>query len=65
MGIRDRDDVVNVFIYANMEDKIRRIKRMYHLGDRQRAAKMIRKTEKIRRNYYQYYTCLLYTSRCV
>ena len=51
-----QDDVVNVFIYANMEDKIRRIKRMYHLGDRQKAAKMIRKTEKIRRNYYQYYT---------
>ena len=51
-----QDDVVNVFIYANMEDKIRRIKRMYHLGDRQKAAKLIRKTEKIRRNYYQYYT---------
>ena len=30
--------------------------RLYHLGDRQKAAKMIRKTEKIRRNYYQYYT---------
>ena len=45
-----QDDVVNVFIYANMEDKIRRIKRLYHLGDRQKAAKLIRKTEKIRRN---------------
>ena len=51
-----QDNVVNIFIYANMEDKIRRIKRLYHLGDRQKAAKMIRRTEKIRRNYYQYYT---------
>ena len=51
-----QDNVVNVFIYANMEDKVRRIKRLYHLGDRQKAVKMIRKTEKIRRNYYQYYT---------
>ena len=51
-----QDNVVNIFIDANTEDKNRRIKRLYHLGDRQKAAKMIRKTEKIRRNYYQYYT---------
>lgn len=51
-----QEDVINIFIYANMEDKVRRIKRLYHLGDRQKAAKMIKKTEKIRRNYYQYYT---------
>ncbi len=51
-----QEDVVNVFIYANRDDKIRRINRLYHLGDRQKAAKLIRKTEKIRRNYYQYYT---------
>ena len=39
-----QDNVVNVFIYANMEDKVRRIKRLYHLGDRKKAVKMIRKT---------------------
>ena len=48
--------MVNVFIYADMEDKIDRIMKLYSLEDRQKAAKLIKKTEKIRRNYYQYYT---------
>lgn len=51
-----QDNVVNVFIYADMEDKIDRIMKLYSLEDRQKAAKLIKKTEKIRRNYYQYYT---------
>ena len=51
-----QDDVVNVFIYADMEDKIKRIMKLYSLEDKQKAAKLIKKTEKIRRNYYQYYT---------
>lgn len=51
-----QEDVVNVFIYANQEDKVRRVKNLHRLADKQKAAKLIRKTEKIRRNYYQYYT---------
>lgn len=51
-----QEDVVNLFIYADMEDKIRRIRNLYDLSDNQQAVKLIRKTEKIRRNYYQYYT---------
>lgn len=51
-----QEDVVNVFIYADMEDKIYRIMKLHNISDRQKAAKLIKKTEKIRRNYYQYYT---------
>lgn len=51
-----QEDVVNVFIYADMEDKINRIMTLHNITDRQKAAKLIKKTEKIRRNYYQYYT---------
>ena len=51
-----QEDVVNVFVYADMEDKIDRIMTLHKITDRQKAAKLIKKTEKIRRNYYQYYT---------
>ncbi len=51
-----QEDVVNVFIYADMDDKIDRIMNLHHIADRQKTAKLIKKTEKIRRNYYQYYT---------
>ena len=51
-----QEDVVNIFIYADMQDKIKRIMRLYSIEDKQKAAKLIKKTEKIRRNYYQYYT---------
>ena len=51
-----QEDVVNIFIYADMQDKIKRIMRLYSMEDKQKAAKLIKKTEKIRRNYYQYYT---------
>lgn len=51
-----QEDVVNVFIYADMEDKVSRIMKLHGIADPQKAAKLIRKTEKIRRNYYQYYT---------
>lgn len=51
-----QEDVVNIFIYADMKDKIKRIMRLYSMEDKQKAAKLIKKTEKIRRNYYQYYT---------
>lgn len=51
-----QEDVVNLFIYANLDDRINRIMKLHHMTDRQKAAKLIKKTEKIRRNYYQYYT---------
>lgn len=53
--LRDYPHVVNVFICANKEDRIKRIMDRYHLTEKEAAAK-IRKTDRSRRNYYEMYT---------
>lgn len=49
------DNVVNVFIYADLETRIRRIARIYDLTDA-KAKDIIVKTDKQRASYYNYYT---------
>lgn len=49
------DNVVNVFIYADLETRIRRIARIYDLTDA-KAKDIIIKTDKKRASYYNYYT---------
>lgn len=49
------DNVVNVFIYADLEARIRRIARIYDLTDA-KAKDIIIKTDKQRASYYNYYT---------
>lgn len=49
------DNVVNVFIYADLETRIRRIARIYDLTDA-KAKDIIIKTDKQRASYYNYYT---------
>ena len=53
--LEDRERVLDVFIRAGMEFRIRRCMADYGLteGD---ARKLIKKTDKIRSNYYRYYT---------
>ena len=52
-----QEDVVNIFILCGIcRIKSRGYMRLYSMEDKQKAAKLIKKTEKIRRNYYQYYT---------
>lgn len=58
-----QESVFNFFIYADEQDKIARIMRIQHLTDEKQAAKVIRKTEKIRRNYYQYFTDAVWGDR--
>ena len=53
--LRDRDDVLNVFIHGNMPEKIQRITRLYNV-DEQEAVKMIEDTDKRRRANYNFYT---------
>lgn len=53
--LKDRDDVLNVFIHGNMPEKIQRIRRLYHVGE-QEAAKMITETDKRRMTNYNFYT---------
>lgn len=53
--LRDHPDCVRIFIHAPLEDRIKRIKRLYALGDAEASA-LIKKTDKRRAAYYTYYT---------
>ena len=53
--LRDRKDVINVFVYSTMEDKIKRVTQFYGL-DKEKAEKEIKRINKLRANHYKYYT---------
>lgn len=55
--LRDETDInkLNVFIYADLDYRINRIKKIYNLTDSQ-AKNKITKIEKTRRTYYNYYS---------
>ena len=52
--LRDHENVLNVFIKASMEERIKRIVRLYEL-DPMKAEESIRKADKQRATYYNYY----------
>ena len=53
--LKDRDDVLNVFIYGDMPEKIQRISQLYHVTE-QEAVKMMADTDKRRMTNYNFYT---------
>lgn len=53
--LKDRDDVLNVFIHGNMPKKIQRIIRLYNVGEKE-AVKMMADTDKRRMTNYNFYT---------
>ena len=54
-ALKDRDDVINVFICAPLEDKVERAVKYYGLP-RGKAESQIYKMNKKRKNYYNFYT---------
>ncbi|MDD2979193.1 MAG: cytidylate kinase-like family protein [Hespellia sp.] len=48
-------NVINVFIHADLDERIHRIARLYNISDA-KAKDMIVKTDKKRASYYNYYT---------
>ena len=54
-ALRDLDNVVNVFLYADMEDRAARIAKKYNISE-SKAKDMIKKEDKARASYYNYYT---------
>lgn len=54
-ALENYDNVINIFIYADLDSRIRRIARIYDLTDA-KAKDMIIKTDKKRASYYNYYT---------
>jgi cytidylate kinase len=53
--LKDREDVLNVFIHGNMPEKIQRIGQLYHVGEKE-AVKMLADTDKRRMTNYNFYT---------
>ena len=53
--LKDRDDVLNVFIYGDMPEKIKRICKLYDVTE-DGAIKLIKDTDKRRRINYNFYT---------
>ena len=53
--LKDRDDVLNVFIHGNMPEKIQRITCLYNVEEKE-AVKMMADTDKRRMTNYNFYT---------
>lgn len=52
--LRKNEKLVSVFIYANRDDKIKRISEKYNISEKE-AAEMIRKIDKSRSSYYEFF----------
>ncbi len=53
--LKDRKNVIKVFVYSNLEDKIKRATEIYNM-DKEKAKKEIKKRDRARANHYKYYT---------
>ena len=53
--LKDKKNVIKVFVYNNMENKIKRAEQFYNI-DKRKAEKEINKINKLRANHYKYYT---------
>ena len=53
--LKDRNDVLKVFVYSSMDDKIKRAVKYYDMKETN-AEKEINKINKLRANHYKYYT---------
>ena len=53
--LKDRDDMLNVFIHGDMPEKIKRITGLYNVKEKE-AVKMMADTDKRRRTNYNFYT---------
>lgn len=53
--LKNNDNVLNIFIYSDMKNKIERATKFYNLNEKE-AEKEIKRINKLRSNHYQYYT---------
>lgn len=53
--LKNNRNIVKVFVYSDMEDKIKRVKKFYGLN-KEKAEKEIKNIDKQRANHYKYYT---------
>ncbi len=55
-ALRDRDDVINIFIHAPIEERVRRIMERGDAATPEQARQLAEKTNKLRASYYNFYT---------
>ena len=53
--LKDEPNVVKVFVYSSLEDKIKRATQIYGM-DKAKAQREIKRIDKVRANHYKYYT---------
>ena len=53
--LKDKKDIIKVFVYSDMDDKIKRATEIYGL-EKAKAEKEIKRINKLRANHYKYYT---------
>ena len=53
--LKDEKNVIKVFVYSNMKDKIKRATEIYGFN-KEKAEKEITRIDKLRANHYKYYT---------
>ena len=53
--LENKKNVVKVFIYSDMKDKIERATKFYGM-DKEKAEKEIERIDRLRANHYKYYT---------
>ncbi len=53
--LKDREDVIKIFIYSDIENKIRRATQFYGMN-KETAEKEIKRIDKLRANHYKHYT---------
>ena len=53
--LKDEKNVIKIFIYSNMKDKMKRATEIYGLN-KEKAEKEITRIDKLRANHYKYYT---------
>jgi cytidylate kinase len=54
--LREYDDVVNIYIFAPRNDRLKRIMKVEDISDPLAAEKILKRTDKTRKSYYQFYT---------
>ena len=56
-ALQERNDVLNIFIYGSLEDRIKRVmERFEDISTQDKARDMIHKKDKQRKSYYDYYS---------
>lgn len=53
--LKDKKDVLKIYLYSSLEDKINRVTKYYNI-DKNEAVKTINKVNKERKRHYKYYT---------